>query len=399
MEEGKPTRENSGPKAKETYNSVSCLIPSTFDSATLTDAASSCLENLASDPDLVIAFVSSDYRADLAELIEILRIDGHATRIVGTSAGGVFGVGKEQENASGLSLLFLKIPQVTLTTVTAFEKDGPAPNRESPAGFLLFGNPVQNELQDELAKWNTIYPGIPVVGGLATGGPDPEDLFLFTENGISKSPMLSIRFDGPIKIEPLVAQSCRPIGEPFVVTGTTSDDVVSIGRRKAFSVLEDTFEALPEELQAEAEGSIFAGLAVQEEVENFDTGNFLIRHIVSANLAKGWLQLATMPRIGQTMQFQLRDATSSEAVLREQSTAIRKAHGVPFAAVLCSGQGRGRKLYGAEDRDIRILEEHLGVFPMAGLFSNGEFGPIAGCNFRHDHSLCGALFYASPEDS
>jgi small ligand-binding sensory domain FIST len=398
MEE-ETTTDQTGAEAAEACCSASCLIPSRFDSATLTRAASGCLENLGSDPDLVVAFVSSDYRAGLPELLEILRIDGHATRIVGTSAGGVFGVGKEQENASGVSLLFLKMPQVTLTTSMTSAKRRPEANHSAPAGFLLFGNPVQSELHDEIAKSNTNYPGVPVGGGLATGGPEPEDLFLFTEDGLSKSPMLSVRFDGPIRIEPLVAQSCRPIGEPFVVTGTTSDNVVSIGRRKAFSVLEDAFEALPEELQAEAEGSIFAGLAVQEEVENFDTGNFLIRHILSANLKKGWLQLATTPRVGQTMQFQLRDAASSEAVLREQSVTIREAHGSPFAAVLCSGQGRGRKLYGAEDREIRILEEHLGSSPMAGLFSNGEFGPIAGRNFRHDHSLCGALFYPDLEES
>ena len=40
-----------------------------------------------------------------------------------------------------------------------------------------------------------------------------------------------------------------------------------------------------------------------------------------------------------------------------------------------------------------ILQTAFGPAPLAGFFGNGEFGPVAGANFRHDHSLCGALFY------
>jgi small ligand-binding sensory domain FIST len=134
-------------------------------------------------------------------------------------------------------------------------------------------------------------------------------------------------------------------------------------------------------------------LAIKEEVDKFEPGNFLVRHIVSTDLEKGWLELAATCRLGQAMQFQMRDGKSAAEELKARFQKIHETHGSPFAALLCGGQGRGKKLYGAADRDLRILEEHLGIFPLAGFFSNGEFGPAQGVAAFHEHSLCAVLFY------
>ena len=375
--------------------SVSCLLPASWDEASVQRAAGECRERLGTAPDLVIALATSDYRPHLAGLIEALRLDGRAGRIIGASGSGLFGVGREIENASGLSLLFLSMPDTTVEIL-----DGRCELKksrlldEAPAGFVVLADPLLSGLQGPLREFNALFPGVPVIGGMVSGGPSEQDLFLFSGDGNLEEPFVAAGFGGNVRMEPLVAQSCRPIGEPLVVTGTRANVVHSIAGRSPYAVLEETFTSLEEAFRHSAEGNIFAGLAVREEVDDFSTGDFVIRNIVGTDLSDGKLVLTSPPRVGQTLQFQLRDAAVAEHSLRGELRRLSGAgEDAPFAGLFCGGIGRGASLYGDSGRDVAILEEILGPVPLAGWFGNGEFGPVGGVNYRHDQALCGALFY------
>lgn len=385
----------SQPSAPSTANrAVSCLLASPWDEDAVRRAAAGCRERLGVRPDLVLAFASSDYRPRLAGLIEALRLDGQAVRILGGSAEGLFGVGREIENACGLSLLFLALPDASVETFHSRADLEKSPLLDTdPGGFLVLAAPLRCGIQGPLRDFNTLFPGVPAVGGFVSGGPEEEDLFLFTETGLAREDFVAVGFGGGIRIAPLVAQSCRPIGEPLVVTRSRSNTVQAIAGKPPYAVLAETFASLDEALRLSAEGNIFAGLAVREEVEDFATGDFVIRHIVGTDLSEGKLVLTSPPRVGQTLQFQLRDAAVAEAALKKDCEALVAERGRPFAGFVCAGRGRGCRLYGEPDHDSAILNEHFGPVPLAGFFGNGEFSPVAGVNFRHDHSLCGALFY------
>lgn len=374
-------------------NAVSCHLSALCDGAAMARAAGECRERLGARPDLVIAFASSDHRPRLRELIESLRIDGRASRILGASCEGTIGVGVENEMASGLSLLFLALPE---TSLERFDEPGalrvsPLLDR-NPAGFLVLADPLHGG-QGPLRELNASFPGVPAVGGLISGGPDDRDLFLFDERGPVKSPFLAVGFSGGIRLRPFVAQSCRPIGEPLVVTRSRANVVHSIAGRAPYSVLAETYASLDESLRLSAEGNIFAGLAVRETVEDFTTGDFVIRPIVGTDLVGGKLVLSSPPRTGQTLQFQLRDAGAAAAALERECRRFGEEETAPIAAFICAGRGRGRQLHGEAGADAAILQRHLGKTPTAGFFGNGEFAPVADRNFRHDHALCGAVFY------
>lgn len=384
--------DSSHPLTMSTNAAVSCLLPSLCDGPAVARAAGECRERLGSRPDLVLAFASSDHRPRLREILESLRIDARARRIIGASCEGTLGVGREHENASGLSLLFLSLPE------TDFEvcADADALRRSrfrdlDPTGFIVLANPLQSA--PVLRALNTEFPAVPAIGGMISGGPDERDLFLFDENGLVKSPFLALGIRGGVRLEPLVAQSCRPIGEPLVITRSEKNVIQALAGKKPYAVLEDAFASLDESARLAAEGNIFAGLAVQDEVDDYGPGDFVIRNIVGTDLAGGKLVLASAPRVGQTLQFQVRDAASSRADLEKRCRAIVAGHGKPFAAMVCAGRGRGRKLYGEPDGDAGILAGELGPVPLAGFFGNGEFAPVAGRNFRHDQAIAGALLY------
>jgi small ligand-binding sensory domain FIST len=101
--------------------------------------------------------------------------------------------------------------------------------------------------------------------------------------------------------------------------------------------------------------------------------------------------VAERVRVGQTVQFQIRDAEASREDLRAMLDEVagrlgdrRPAFGCYFN---CAGRGRG--LFGVPDHDVTLIRERLGEFPLVGFFGNGEFAPLARRNFFHNYT--GAL--------
>ena len=52
-------------------------------------------------------------------------------------------------------------------------------------------------------------------------------------------------------------------------------------------------------------------------------------------------------------------------------------------------------MFAAADHDAAVLSEELGA-PAAGLFCNGEIGPVGGKNFLHGFTATMALFGDAP---
>ena len=65
------------------------------------------------------------------------------------------------------------------------------------------------------------------------------------------------------------------------------------------------------------------------------------------------------------------------------------------AALLFACNGRGTGLFGAPDHDAQTVRELLGPLPLAGLFCNGEIGPVGAATYVHGFTASLALITAS----
>ena len=63
----------------------------------------------------------------------------------------------------------------------------------------------------------------------------------------------------------------------------------------------------------------------------------------------------------------------------------------PAAALIFSCNGRGTHMFGTPDHDASAISDELGV-PTAGLFCNGEIGPVGGKTFLHGFTATMAVF-------
>ena len=363
-----------------------------WDEAVVTETARQLREETGGAT-LALAFVSPDWRPHLKEFMEILQVDGHARQVIGCSADGFIGTGQEDEDVSGFSVMFLNLAEEEVGTWVIDEHFQIPRDRPATGGWLVLGNPLRLNAAALLEDMNRIYPGVPVYGGLATGGWDSDTLFTFQhEAGVIDSAGVAVHLPVTV-IQGIVSQGCQPIGEPYTITQVDKDVVLGVGGRRAYDVLAETFENLPEDDQKVARGNIMAGLAASEYREDFQRGDFLVRNIIGGDPKTGALKIGAIPRVGQTIQFQLREKDAADEDLCLRSEALRVREGVPLAMVCFSCGGRGQGLFGIPNHDAGILEDTFGPVPVAGFFCNGEFGPVAGVNFLHGYTASVAVIY------
>ena len=380
---------------------VSRLILHRFDEARVRTAAEEMRAELGGAPTLALAFLSAGYASHLAEFQEIVAVHGHAATLCGCTGSGLIGTGREAEMSEGFSLLFLRLPGARVRALPLSQADvetssGDAFWREragvSPAAWLALANPFRFDADTWLREWNSAFPGAPVLGGLAGGPRGDEDVTVFGPTIGETSDALAIALDG-VRIETVVSQGCRPIGEALPVTRADEHLLFELGSRPAYQVLEQAFSTLADADKQRARGNLFAGLAVDEYKEQFGRGDFLVRNILGADPATGAVVVGAHPRTGQTLQYQLRDAASADEELKSLLAPLAAREEKPIASLLFCCNGRGKHLFGAPDHDAKAVADRLGAVPSAGFFCNGEIGPVGGSNFLHGYTASIGLIY------
>ncbi|MBI4504236.1 MAG: FIST C-terminal domain-containing protein [Chloroflexi bacterium] len=355
--------------------------------------------------DLVFLFASHAYAEDFPALVRRAYEATRARVLVGCSGQGVIGTAREVEGEPALALLALSLPGATLRAARFTQETlevcrQPADwQREAfvePSevnAWLVFGDPFRMDVEALVGGLAAAYPGRPLVGGLASGDQRAQRTHVFLDDGVYDEGAVAVALGGAYTVRCVVSQGAEPIGEPWTITGARGHLVETISQRPALEVLVSTLEALPPEVRERAQRNLLVGLAMDERRAEFGRGDFLIRNLIGLNRTSGALAISAHPRIGQTLQFQIRDARAADEDLRVLLARSKEMSGEqrPVAAVLCSCNGRGVGLFGEPDHDARTLAELLGVQAIAGFFCNGEIGPVGGRVFLHGYTASIAL--------
>jgi small ligand-binding sensory domain FIST len=355
--------------------------------------------------DLALVFASETWTDfDPAELSAILAKRLAPLRTLGCNASGVIAGRKEVEMTPGLSILAMRLPGVrvqpfSFTQAELAKLEGGAalvaaldlyPN-EKPK-FLLLGDPMSADPERATALFNEGYPGAPLVGGMASGPVLQKAAWMLLGSQVLRQGFAGVALVGPVEIQTIVAQGCRPIGEPLIVTKAEGNVLHELGGRNPLEVLRETLSKCSPEDQRLARSALFAGLVMNESRSGFRRGDFVIRNLLGYDQKSGSLVLGTNLRRGQTLQFQLRDANTSDQDFSMLLGSLPETNSEPRGALLFSCCGRGKGLYGESDHDATLVQSLRGPVPMAGFFANGEFGPVGGRNFVHGYTSSLVLF-------
>src|SRR5262245_58781019 len=234
--------------------------------------------------------MSPRYFAHAKQILEILRVHAHIPLLAGCSSQSLIVGEQEVEQNAGVSLGLYALPgadikAVHFTQEQVEEANGPGYWRLEtgiePAqtnGWLVFIDPFHLDSETWLRTWNEGYAPLPVSGGLASGEFTEQQTQVYLNGEVFEEGGVAISIGGDVKLAAVTSQGCTPIGETWTLTKVEQNVIHEIGNRPAYQVLAETFNSLSPEDQQAAKGNLFIGLVVNEYLDEFHRGDFLIRN-------------------------------------------------------------------------------------------------------------------------
>lgn len=366
--------------------------------------------------DLGLVFISSAFASEYSRLMPLLqeklsRKNIRLPALIGCCGGGIVGIdGKgnvqEVEEGAALSLTLAHLPDVEVQTFHISTDVLPDPDSspddwvelmgvppQDQPHFILLADPMSSGISELLQGLDFAYAGAAKVGGLADTGLSGSHSSLFCDFKQYRDGLVGVALSGNLVMETIVAQGCRPIGQPYQVVEGERNILLKLEEsaygktRTPLEILQGIFEDLDEEDRALAQRSLSIGIAQSAFKQTLEQGDFLIRNVLGVDPRTGAMAIGDRVRPGQRIQFHLRDAEASEddlTMLLERYQNQDQTSS-PVGALMFACLGRGEGLYNRPNFDSRLFTRYLNV-PLSGFFCNGEIGPVGNTTFLHGYT-------------
>lgn len=359
------------------------------------------------EPDLAVVFVSAEHAPHFDAVITLLRREFESAFVFGCCGGGVIGGGREIEDRPALSITGAVLPGVRLKGTHLDAAQVPPVFAETRAwedalritatqqpSFLVLSDPFSFETEAFVKGLDRAFPLAPKIGGMASGARQVGSTALYLGDQVYHSGSVTLALTGNIEIDMIVAQGCRPIGDPMFVTSAHENLIRELDGRSPREVLAELFERLPAPDRELFSQSLFLGLAMRTDTSEFSAGDFLVRTILGMDPQSGALWVGTNVPANSVVQFHLRDAATSALDLERTLTTYRASHPVANDAgtLLFSCAGRGIGLYGQADHDSNAFRRLVADLPIGGFFCSGEIAPIQSATYLHGYTSAFAVF-------
>jgi small ligand-binding sensory domain FIST len=378
-------------------------------------------------PDLVVVFASRHHLDSLERISEQIRRDLKPGSLIGVTGESVLGGRTELERTPGISMLAAMMPGVSMHTYTGRDL---FPNDETPDGLarlgramgadsdlrcsIIFADPFSipmGGLLPAMARARAYGQVGALVGGMASGGSSPGGNGLLLDDRVYRAGLVGVSLRGAVRVDTVVSQGCRGVGQPMVVTKARKNIILQLGGRPALQVVREIVEELPEDDKKLLEKGLFIGIVINEYKDRFGRDDFLIRNVVGVDEHHDAVALNAMLRVGQTVRFHLRDAKTADEDLGLLLDA-QQLREPPVGAMLVTCNSRGSRLFDNPHHDASMVARAFSStpageelarggeaitaqppsLPLAGFFANGEIGPVGAESYLHAHSACLTLF-------
>ncbi len=356
-------------------------------------------------PDISFLFVSHSHADRFEDLASLVYQRSQTRLMLGCTGETIAGGGEEIESGPVISMWSAVLPDAEIELFHAEFSQTPdgivcdglpsglAEERADVRAVFVFGEPFSADPRSLIDRLADELPGVPVIGGMASGaaGPGMNRLFL-NSTAVANGAVGAVVRGGP-RIRSVVSQGCRPIGKHYVVTRAEQNIVHELGGVPPMQRLHELLPTLSDQDQQLIHSGLHLGIVMNEYQETFARGDFLIANVIGAREDDGSLAIGNSVRVGQTVQFHVRDAvTADEDLVRLLEQDRTTNSNPPQGALLFSCNGRGTRLFPEPNHDTGTIQEKIGPIPLAGFFAQGELGPVGGRNYVHGFTASVALF-------
>ncbi|TWT44295.1 FIST N domain protein [Phycisphaerae bacterium RAS1] len=347
--------------------------------------------------DVTLLFASPHFLESLPQLAVELHEALPTQALLGVSGESVIAGEREFENEPALVAWAAKLPGATVRSFHLSNDDiagldSPESLQESlgvlptqQPDFVLLADPYSFDIARFVETLNQHYPNRTAVGGMASAASAPGENVLIFEGQALHQGLVGLSLTGAAAIDTVVSQGCRPIGRHMVITKAERNIIYQIGGRSALATVQELIEECPaRDKELMRRRGLLVGRVINEYQPSFSRGDFLIRNPLGFDASSGAMAVSDLVRVGQTIQFHVRDG----ATAHEDLESLLSAAGDESTAgvLLFSCNGRGTRLFPEQHHDARCVSDAFGSPALAGFFCAGEIGPIGEKNFLHGHT-------------
>lgn len=358
------------------------------------EATGDVLEQIGTRPDVAAVFVTSGHAGALEDITATVRTILRPKTLIGAAATSIIGGHREVEERPGVSVWAARLGSVEPIRIeTVRSGDGwtvkglPGRAKDGPRTLVLVADPFTFPTEGFLDQLSETCPQLQVVGGLTSGAQGAGGSRMMLNDRQFVDGAVGFLLGKGADVLPIMSQGCRPLGEPLVITRAERNVIYELGGQSALDRLREVLETLDPADRASAANGLQIGRVIDERPATFGAGDFLIRNVIGADTSIGAVGIADVAKVGQTVQFHLRDAHTADLDLRT-ALAGHEASG----ALVFTCTGRGQALFGYPDHDADVVASALTTRATAGFFASGELGPVSARNFLHGMSTSVLLF-------
>jgi len=351
-------------------------------------------------PTLAVLFASAHFLGSAEALVASVAEQTGSLPLIGCVAEAVAGGAREVESEPAVALWLgaglgpvESFAMEFVRTPSGGAYGGYRFAQEAAGVHLMICDPFSFPADGLLAHLNEHVPGAVVMGGMASGGLRSRQTRLFLDGRVLSRGAVGAHLPRA-EVHPLVAQGCRPVGNPYIITRADGNVIHELGGRQPLARLRELAAMLPGRDQELLAQGVHLGVVIDEYRAEPGQGDFLIRGVVGADPESGAMVVGDEIQVGRTVQFHVRDADSADQdqrrALDRESAALGGRR--PAGALLFTCNGRGSRLFSEPDHDAGLIAKILGEIPVAGFFCAGELGPVGRRNFLHTFTASIALF-------
>jgi small ligand-binding sensory domain FIST len=351
--------------------------------------------------DLVVVFASGAHlEAPEAMLEGVHDVTGSAA-LIGCGAGGVLGRGRELESGTAVAVWAASLGEhgdVAPFHATVHEDDDVLqldglPDVSDTRGVIMLSDPYTFPTDAVLSELARDAPGVPVLGGLASGRTADGRGALLCGEKVCTDGAVGVALRG-VEMLPCVSQGAAPLGPEATITAAEGNVIHELAGRPALATVERIIGGLSARERALVAEGLLIGIVIDGGKPEYEQGDFLVRGVLGADRESGAVAVGAPVHEGDVIRLHARDAKSADRdlqrALRLRAQAL--SSGEVAGSLLFSCNGRGRAMFGTDDHDAAMVERELGGAPTAGFFAAGEIGPVGGRSFLHGFTATVAVF-------
>lgn len=309
--------------------------------------------------------------------------------VSGCSAAGVLAGETEIEGGAAVAVLALAgdvharrffVPTAPGAERVADDVAAVVDSVDDPALVVLFTDSYNVDAPALLGALGRRLPHLPVVGGGASEDGSVGEVSVFAGDASSSHAVAGMVLGGALALRVGVTHAVRRVGPVRRVTAARGNLLVALDGEPAYGVFEALVPAPLREDLRRALAIVLVGLPVGD-------GEFVTRHLVGVDAARGTIVLAAPVREGQELFFAVRDPQAARADIQRLLAAEAAAwQDAAAGALYVNCVGRGRGFHGVPGLDTAYIRQQFGGLPVAGFFSGAEIAPGGGVTQLHQYT-------------